>query len=264
MKKTLTALAVAASAMASGAAMAGWVPNGLGGELKLSGELTPADHVTPWEVMVGDAVTGLDAPVKKGQKIAEIKVKKSIPVLGIRTQSNEPFKGTSGISPQIDFGGALGEFGENNEGGLAKLTLDVKNPEGNKIGKLVTGLKAAAVYTYDAQNVKQHRPMFASASGKGFYGGLAKSGDKVHLYADSFATNHFPEANINFNKQNKPEAEYKSPDQSTFGYNNAKYSAFYASAIENGRALNIILDNPVSGDDKIQWNASLPVVVSYM
>ncbi|HEI3186174.1 TPA: hypothetical protein SI321_005057, partial [Escherichia coli] len=55
MKKTLIALAVAASAAVSGSAMA-WTANGTGGSVELGGTLNPVEKVTPWEVKVGDDV----------------------------------------------------------------------------------------------------------------------------------------------------------------------------------------------------------------
>ncbi|EJN2318881.1 hypothetical protein NPL52_004738, partial [Escherichia coli] len=78
MKKTLIALAVAASAAVSGSAMA-WTANGTGGSVDLGGTLTPVEKVTPWEVKVGDAVTGLDAQIQKGQKVVDVAVNKAIP-----------------------------------------------------------------------------------------------------------------------------------------------------------------------------------------
>ncbi|MBJ4431454.1 hypothetical protein JGE53_19990 [Salmonella enterica subsp. enterica serovar Give] len=101
MKKTLIALAVAASAVVSGSAMA-WTQTGTGGSLELGGTLTPQDKVTPWEVAVGAANTNLNTDIAKGERIVDIPVNKPIPVLGIRTISTTPFKGVNGISPQID------------------------------------------------------------------------------------------------------------------------------------------------------------------
>lgn len=74
MKKTLIALTVAVSAVASGSAMASdWVPDGSGDPVELGGgTLAPAAKVIPWEVEVGDAVTGLDAPIQKGQQNVSI------------------------------------------------------------------------------------------------------------------------------------------------------------------------------------------------
>ena len=262
MKKTLTALAVAASAMASGAAMAGWVPNGLGGELKLSGELTPADHVTPWEVMVGDAVTGLDAPVKKGQKIAVIGVKKSIPVLGIRTQSKEPFKGTSGISPQIDFKGAVSKLDNLADAEDAVLTLDVTDGA-NKIGKMVAPFIAAAQYSVAGPSANSvYKNMYAASSGEAFLGGLATvKGSIQEAFSDRVAALD-SKFKAHFNEQDVSQNDVSGSN--LFTNTEHTYSAWYGSGIESGKSIKITLDNPVSGNDKIQWHASLPVVVSYM
>ncbi|EES4634805.1 TPA: hypothetical protein ACGTEY_004660, partial [Shigella sonnei] len=132
MKKTLIALAVAASAAVSGSAMA-WTANGTGGSVDMGGILSPAHKVTPWEVKVGDAVKGLDAKIEKGQKTVEISLKSAIPLLGIRTQTSEVFHGQEGITPQISYGSAIDvhSFKE----GMAPLTLEVKDSKGAKIGK---------------------------------------------------------------------------------------------------------------------------------
>ncbi|EOK2317588.1 hypothetical protein ACXAQL_004570 [Escherichia coli] len=72
MKKTFIALVVAASAAVSVSAMAaGWEQNGSGGSVDMSGTLTPVEKVTPWEVKVGDAVTGLDAQIQKDQSVGK-------------------------------------------------------------------------------------------------------------------------------------------------------------------------------------------------
>lgn len=101
MKKTLIALAVAASAAVSGSAMA-WTANGTGNSVDLGGTLTPVEKVTPWEVKTGAAVTGLDAQVTQGQTMVDVAVKKAIPVLGIRTQEvGKSFPAQAGINPAI-------------------------------------------------------------------------------------------------------------------------------------------------------------------
>ena len=102
MKKTLIAMTVAASAVVSGSAMAGsWQASGSGGTFEMSGTLTP-EFVTPWEVYVGDAVTGLDTTVKFGDTSVDITTSKAIPILGIRTQTTTAFAGGVGLSPVID------------------------------------------------------------------------------------------------------------------------------------------------------------------
>lgn len=104
MKKTLIALAVAASAAVSGSAMA-WTANGSGGSVNLGGALTPVEKLTPWEVKVGAAVNGLNGSIQKGATTVEIPANQNIPVLAIR--NNAVFNGQSGIVPAINYGGAI-------------------------------------------------------------------------------------------------------------------------------------------------------------
>lgn len=146
MKKTLIALAVAASAVVSGSAMA-WTENGTGGAIDLWGILTPVEKVTPWEVKVGDAVSGLDAQIQKGQKEVSITVNKAIPVLGIRNADAHGFKGRKGeIHPQIDYDGAINLNGFSN--GVTTLTLNVTTADGNKLGTLSAPFSSAAVSSW--------------------------------------------------------------------------------------------------------------------
>ncbi|ELO5003679.1 hypothetical protein QUQ70_004860, partial [Escherichia coli] len=145
MKKTLIALAVAASAVVSGSAMA-WTANGTGGNVDLGGTLTPVEKVTPWEVKVGAAVTNLDAAITKGQSEVNITTTSAVPVLGIRTQeASKVFTGKPGISPQIDFHKAIDptKF----SGSVTDLTLSVMDAQGAKIGSLKAPFLAGAKYS---------------------------------------------------------------------------------------------------------------------
>ncbi|XIC83857.1 hypothetical protein AABD64_14625 [Edwardsiella piscicida] len=99
MKKTLIALAVAASAAVSGSAMAAWVQNGSGGMMEFGGTLTPKDVITPWDVNVSSVAKGLDVDVDKGQKVINFALPTSIPVLGIRVADpvGKSFPGRRGL-----------------------------------------------------------------------------------------------------------------------------------------------------------------------
>ncbi|MEB7742602.1 hypothetical protein NGB58_26250, partial [Escherichia coli] len=251
-------------AVVSGAAMAaGWVQNGLGGTVEFSGELTPADHVTPWEVKTGEPRTGLDAFIKKGSKVADIKLDSAVPVLGIRTQSKDVFRGTQGITPQIDFGQSvdLGSF----NGGHASLTLEVKNGEGGKIGTLTTKLSAGSEFSRTNAQWKDNKKydLFAAASGDAFWGGLPKNKDGAARAAWSLVNSIEPEFVANYNDQG---VESRSEIQSDrFIDTGTMFSAFYGSGITAGETLHIVLSEPVKADSgEIEWKASLPVVVSYM
>ncbi|HCQ8914770.1 TPA: hypothetical protein OMI19_005014, partial [Escherichia coli] len=115
---------------------------------------------SPWEVKVGDAVTGLDAQIQEGQKEANIAVNKAIPFLGIRTIESTAFQGQLGISPQIDFGNAVNV--DAFENGRAPVTLEVKDADNAKIGTLTASMGASALtsvkgpwsgYNYNIRNL---------------------------------------------------------------------------------------------------------------
>ena len=259
MKKTLIALTVAASAAISGSAMA-WTPNGNGGSVQLSGMLTPDVKVTPWEVKVGDAVKGLDAKINKGQKTVDIAVTKTIPILGIRTQTAEVFHGQAGITPQISYGNAVKT--DSFSKGSAPLTLEVKDSTGVKIGTAETSIVAAAASSYVDTAGHKIYSLYASKSGYGFFGGVGKSADAVASNPNVVADNILAEARKHYNNQGyyiNPE-----PGQITFDIKDASYSAYYVSGIEKDKTIKITLDDAACGDAPIQWKASLPIIVSYM
>ncbi|TJE30753.1 hypothetical protein [Escherichia coli] len=254
MKKTLIALAVAASAVVSGSAMAaGWEQNGNGGPVDLGGTLTPADVITPWEVKVGDAVNGLDANIRKGDTTVSIPVENAIPVLGIRTVEATAFQGETGITPQINYNGAIKTSEFNN--GYAPLTLDVKSAADDaKIGTLTVQLGASGKLSVNGPGWQQQFHLQALNPGDVFYGGLG-----AVMPDNDIAMIVFPESGDNFDDQG---AGAGVPNNTGISLD-AKYSAYYGSGIAQGETIQISLDTPVDGDAQIQWKASLPVTVSY-
>ena len=250
MKKTLIALAVAASAAVSGSAMA-WTANGTGGSVNLGGTLTPVEKVTPWEVKVGDAVTGLDAQIQKGQKVVNISVDKTIPILGIRSIKNV-FKGVSGVSPQIDYHGAVdaAKF----TGGYVPLTLDVKDNHDAKIGTLTSTLGASADLSVN-EGASSNHYFYVQARNPGdvFYGGLG-----TIMPEQNIAAKVFPGIGEHYDNQ---DGTYLAPTNATIKPD-ILYSGYYGSGIPQGHTIKITLDNP-AGADQIAWKATLPVTVSY-
>lgn len=248
-KKTLIALAVAASAAVSGSAMA-WTANGTGGSVNLGGTLTPVEKLTPWEVKVGGAVTGLDALIKKGQRIVNIPVKNTISVLGIRSIENV-FKGVSGVSPQIDYHGAINAAKFN--GGYVPLTLDVKDNHDAKIGTLTSTLGASADLSVNGAGSNDYFYVQALNPGDVFYGGLGAVVPEKNIAAQVF-----PGVGEHYDNQG---GNYQSPTNTTIKPG-IMYSGFYGSGIPQGQTIKITLDNP-AGADQIAWKATLPVTVYY-
>ncbi|EHP1066119.1 hypothetical protein KNZ44_003113 [Escherichia coli] len=257
MKKTLIALAVAASAVVSGSAMA-WTPTGTGNSVELSGTLIPVEKITPWEVKTGAAVTGLDANVTQGQRIVDIALKGHIPLLGIRNNSLKGFLGQSGIDPQINYGGKVDIDSMNN--GAANLALDVTSA-GQKIGTLSAEMWVAS----QASNGNGPSVMlYAPNAGDSFFGGVAKNkagvwnNDKAH----GWAVTVFPGIGETWSDNGKPYDGATGIYQ--FTSDKHTYHAYYASGIDKSSTITITLDQGVAGDTEIQWNASLPVIVTYM
>ncbi|EGR8340934.1 hypothetical protein I8B79_004750, partial [Salmonella enterica] len=252
MKKTLIALAVAASAVVSGSAMASsWSPSGAGGSVDMGGMLTPKTKETPWEVKVGDAVKGLDAKIEKGQKVVDIPVKQAIPLLGIRTQTKEPFHGQKGISPQISYGNAVKT--DQFDKGHAPLTLEVKDSNGVKIGTAETSVLAAALASFDGQGGLHASSLYAAKSGNGFFGGVGKNAAAVVTFPIAATSGIFAEATEHYTTQG-----FKGdpvPGDASFSNPKITYSAFYASGIEKDKNIKITLDKAACCDAPIQWKA---------
>ncbi|EHM2892237.1 hypothetical protein KGD15_002972 [Escherichia coli] len=260
MKKTLIALAVAASAAVSGSAMA-WTANGTGNSVDLGGTLTPVEKVTPWEVKTGAAVTNLDAQVQKGQTSVTVNVNQAIPVLGIRTQAVNPFMGSAGISPQINYGGAVDVGGFS--AGVTTLTLDVTDAGGTKIGNMTVPFSAAGARSYSVDNVtgESSRNLYATTSGDAFFGGLGNSESAIASDAKAFVSAIDADVVAKYTSWDISNVSGALTDNFT---GNVFYSGFYGSGIESGRSIKITLNKAVTGDSQIQWKASLPVTVSYM
>ncbi|MXF23827.1 fimbrial protein [Escherichia coli] len=261
MKKTLIALAVAASAAVSGSAMA-WTASGPGGSVDLGGTLNPADVITPWEVKVGAAVNGLDADIRKGDTEVDIPVKKAIPVLGIRVADAtwKAFMGQPGITPNIDYHGAINvnDFSR----GEVPLTLDVKNTQDQKIGSLTVNLSAGAEYArYNPNTDRGEKYMlYQKSASELFFGGLGTNIDAISPDAWWLANNLNPEFVANYNDFGV--TQMSNPYYGDVIYTDLQYSAFYASGVEQGKTIKLTLEQPAASD-AIAWKASLPVTVSY-
>lgn len=259
MKKTLIALAVAASAAISGSAMA-WTPNGSGGSVELGGTLTPAGKTTPWSVKVGNT-SDLDAKIKEGQSVVTIPLNKPALFLGITTTAGKAgFYGQDGISPQIDYSGAvdLDKFKE----GLTKVKIPVKDQDQNDIGYMEANFTAGAIQQWREKGTDKVRrnSLYAAKSGDAFYGGVGKNSDGV--MSGSLVKGMLDGLD--------PEIANSAWDQDEVinaGITDFKgdwhYQGYYGGGIKKGENIKITLSKPAKGGEALKWYASLPVVVSY-
>ncbi|EEC0579322.1 fimbrial protein [Salmonella enterica] len=255
MKKTLIALAVAASAVVSGSAMA-WTANGTGGNVELGGTLTPQEKLTPWEVEIGAKVDGLNAQIAKNSKQAEIPLSAKIPVLGIRTIQPVPFLANGGIAPQIDYDNAVdvGAF----DHGRTTFAIDVKDAQQQKIGRLSGSFIAGSEFSWsDGQGGGEKKNTYASQPGTMFWGGIGKNAGAIGdgwAIASSISNEYV----AHYDDQGQP---LVAPGED-FLTSGALISSFYGAGIDN-QPLVLTLDAPVQSDAQIAWTASLPVTVSY-
>lgn len=268
MKKTLIALAVAASAAVSGSAMAAWTPNLSGlNNFELGGTITPKDNVTPWEAMIGNAFKNLDSNIKKGQSKVVLTTTSAIPVLGIRTAQNTAFSTDAyqNATPIIDYGTAVDLAGIVDS--KAPLTLEVKDGTTDlPIGTLKTSLFVGAVQSYTVSNGAGYNVLLGGSAGTTDYvftGGLPTSSSmipnsqNVINTLDAIST----EFSANFDKQGQSSLGEPSVGDISGGIP-VMYSAYYGSGIVNGEKIIIDLTSPVAAT-AVTWKASLPITLSY-
>ncbi|EFD1100138.1 TPA: fimbrial protein [Escherichia coli] len=251
MKKTLIALAMAASAVVSGSVIAAdWEASGFGGTVEMRGTLTPPVKSVPWEVKVGASVNNLDADIKSGQKSVDFRLERVAPVLSIRNTSRD-YVSFWGATPQISYDGAL-DLGAFNHG-VATLTLPVSDGTSD-IGQIKIPLTALA--TAAQLGGKTYSSLMAPSEGTLFYGGLPINGAAVFDGSDKM--NEFdPEALVNFIPTGDVSAQGDIVVEES-----GKYSAVYVSAIDANQSVSINLDKPAT--TSITWKASLPITVSYL
>lgn len=257
MKKTVIAAALV-STVFSGAAMA-WTANGTGGNVEIGGNIQISPYNTPFEVMVGAPATALNANITKGVRDVLIPVTTTIPVMGIRTVSKQAIMGGAGITPQLNYNGAIDTTKFTNS--VTTLTLDVKDASDAKIGVMTAPLSAAGIFSFSSPVQQTQSSLFGSDSSL-FTGGLSSlqaGGLSSSAAARSLINNINPEFLANYNGQGAPDTN--EAKNYGFTYLNLMSTAYGAGILANS---NITLKlNTVAANDAIVWKASLPITVSY-
>ncbi|EJJ1299998.1 fimbrial protein [Salmonella enterica] len=258
MKKTLIALALAATAV-SGSAMA-WTSNGLGGTMEFGGTLTPKDVVNPWEVQVGPNMDALNGSLKPNEKVVKIMLSKAVPLLGIRVaDASKKFTGVLGIAPQIDYKNALdiSKFAK----GEAPLTLKVvkKTDASVELGSLKASMLALGVASYETSSPNE---LYASGAGVAFHGGIAPSSDKaLGSYSAVIAAINGLSSAFSAKYNDFGYSGINKPNQASFSDPLMTYSGMYGAGLKSGSTVTITLTNPATAD--MAWKASFPITVSY-
>ncbi|EBS2390929.1 hypothetical protein DRT92_25015 [Salmonella enterica subsp. enterica serovar Newport] len=260
MKKTLIALAAAASAVVSGSAMAAWVDTGTGGVFKLEGTLTPKDRVTPWEANIFPALTALNANIGKGTKLVEIPFSKNVPVVSVRNREAAGFRGRDGSAAlvRISFGNAVNL--NSVQSGRAPLQLRVVDAANSKeLGTLTAPLFVGGLSSWG----NYWKGLYASSDRDLFWGGLPL--ERASAAGAEFTLNMLTQMSPEITeKYGQPNANF-SPSYGTedFGLADTIYKAVYGAGFLKDDRMAITLNAPLEGDAPVNWKAELPITISY-
>lgn len=284
MKKTLIALAIAASA-ASGMAHA-WMTGDFNGSVDIGGSITADDYRQKWEWEVGTGLNGfsnvLNDLTNGGTKLT-ITVTGNKPILLGRTKeafATPVSNGVDGI-PQIaftDYEGASVELrnpdGETNKG-LAYFVLPMKNAEGTKVGSVKVNASYAGVSGSGGVTSADGglSSLYAAGSNVIFYGGLPTNVMQSELLSGSAAaarTELFGSLSKNdilgqiqrVNANITSLVDVAGSTSEDMGYTDGTViSAAYALGIANGQTIEATFDQAVTAST--QWSAPLNVAVTY-
>ncbi|EFB9321759.1 fimbrial protein [Escherichia coli] len=282
MKKTLIALAVAASAV-SGMAHA-WTNGDFNGSVDIGGNITADDYRQKWSWAVGSDINGFSNALadltENGTKLT-ITVNGDKPILLGKTNEafSTPVAGGVGAIPLISLSDATGNVqllkGTNDaQSGVGTFDLEIKNRDTDKkIGTLratMTGMAVAGIA--GAENTGSLSALYAYGNTRIFSGGLTtESGSEMKdantAVAFTEKMGSLSSADILSQiKQAKPNVVSLTP-QTTSVSENMKYddgnvvSAAYALGFENGQTLEATFDEAITAST--QWTAPLNISIAY-
>ncbi|EFN0721111.1 fimbrial protein [Escherichia coli] len=284
MKKTLIALAVAASAV-SGMAHA-WTNGDFNGSVDIGGSITADDYRQKWSWAVGSDINGFSnalTDLTEGGTKLTITVNGDKPILLGKTNEafSTPVVGGVGAIPLIaftDYEGASVEIknpeGETNKG-LAYLVLPMKNAEGTKVGSVKVNASYAGVAGIGGVTNSDGilRSLYSLGTSTIFDGGLAKNVKAAELSSGSEAASRtglfgsLSENDMLGQIQNVNANITSLTSQNGSSSENMKYtdgsvvSAAYALGIANGQTIEATFDQAVTAST--QWSAPLNVAVTY-
>ena len=183
MKKTLIALAVAASAAVSGSAMAAsWVEGGSGGDVNFGGSITVPGNVT-WMWLLGDGKTDFanqsSEMTDSGKKLV-ITAANDIPILAGKLKTG--VKGSdlvpTGTMPQIDFlsGGSKITPVFSNSGGLSLTVKLLDKTSSAELGTLKINGRSAGVVAMKTAAGQYEVKSLGSSNNDIFVGGCPLQG----------------------------------------------------------------------------------------
>ncbi|EBX6890527.1 hypothetical protein LF005_004537 [Salmonella enterica] len=276
MKKTLIALALAATAV-SGSAMA-WTPNGQGGTMEFGGTITPQPTDVTWMWKLGAGKTDFNAQLSDltndGKKLSITNATDMPLLLG---KLEHAFVGRVGIAPNIEFTGydnvaITPEW--SGEEGSGTLTLPVKSGDGAKMGTFVMPVQGVGGLLWalsDGTGGAQSR--HASGTSGAFKGGTGSwastpAMDAMDVIFKKFGTNDFNDLDAQLRAF--PGLSNIAPDLSNIAgsttapldQTNYVYTGTYALGVPAGKIIDVNFTNSVTTNT--EWKAPLTIKISYI
>ncbi|EFJ8421406.1 fimbrial protein [Escherichia coli] len=284
MKKTLLALAMAASAV-SGMAHA-WTNGEFNGSVNIGGNINADDYRQKWSWAVGgglDGFTNALSNMTDGKTKLVITVNDNKPILLGKTNEAfaTPLADGMGAIPQItftDYNGhavnLLNPDGVTNQG-LAYFVLPMKDASGAEVGsvKVNASYAGAAGMGGTTGSSGSIESLFSSASNQIFYGGFptnVKSAELLSGVAAAARTSLFGSLSENdmLGQVASVNSNIASFTNATASHNeNMNYtdgtvvSAAYSLGIASGQTIEATFHQPVSAST--QWSAPLNVAITY-
>ncbi|EKK5946241.1 hypothetical protein POG85_004084 [Salmonella enterica] len=263
MKKTLIALAVAASAAVSGSAMAAagvWTESSTGDTFNISGSLKPAANVTPWMVMVSGPLDMGQVDIKEGRSEVTVQSKADTGILGIRVNTTKypakKFNGAPSIAPRISIASIKAS-----EFSASKVPLSVPLKDatsGADIGTFNTKLAATAMISFSNHADKKTVVAYSQDGASAFAGGIPDAFANVANV--DYAVRFFSDIRDYFDTQGG-DGSFSVGWSSDLVNPTVTYSAYYGAGILSGEDITLQLNDPVNAD--ISWKAEVPVTISY-
>lgn len=283
MKKTLIALAVAASAAVSGSAMAAsWVEGGSGGDVNFGGSITVPNNVT-WMWLLGDGKTDFanknSEMTDSGKKLV-ITAANDIPILVGKLKNGiqgSDFTQT-GTIPQIAFlsGGSQVTPEYSNSGGLSLTVKLLDKTSSAELGSLKINGRSAGAIAMKSLDGAYRMYGIGNSNNELFKGGLSPvrsqavwGGRSTSEVVEKFGGPSVADIQQMVKDYvNDPSAVF-SDENNTWGINRSSdtdmtipaYSISYGFGVEQGSTLEATFTNPVTSTT--EWKAPLTVSITY-
>ncbi|HAR9363753.1 TPA: fimbrial protein [Salmonella enterica subsp. enterica serovar Waycross] len=276
MKKTLIALAVAASAAVSGSAMA-WTQGGVNGSVDISGTITADTYSDKWEWMVGSGLSfqNTTKDMAEGNKILTITQEQPAPILLGRT--TEAFSASMvgvGAIPLISFSDYAGKpvnLQSADEAAKGYFDLPMKDAEEHELGRVKVNVTVAGLLTQgDASSGLVNLYSVESSDNSNiYYGGLVSSvvgrGSEASTITAKFGNYGHNELLRQVQgvlpNCNKGQVNYYTLKTDMVQKNNNVLASSYSLGIDQGQTIEATFDAPVV--KTTQWAAPLNVAVTY-